>query len=260
MADPSLPCELPSRVGWKTRFRLFGATLLERLPSDCPLCRNGARGGALCGGCHHDVVHAMQSGVPRCAVCRLALGPRDHCPDCTVRAPAFDAVAAAFDYAGLGELLVRQFKAQRRFGHARFLARMLADETVARWGVLPGNTILVPVPASRSSIVKRGFNPAAELARFLAPRLGLRHCPELLVRRLDGKRQTHLQRRQRLDNASGLYACTRPLGGACVAVVDDVMTTGSTLDGIASQLKEAGAAQVVGLVLARTPYRSQADG
>jgi predicted amidophosphoribosyltransferase len=58
-----------------------------------------------------------------------------------------------------------------------------------------------------------------------------------------------------MRQASGLYACTASVDGATVAVVDDVLTTGSTLHGISLQLKAAGAVAVWGLVLARTPYR-----
>ncbi len=202
-------------------------------------------------------MHSMQSPARRCPVCRLAL-ETGACPDCALQAPAFDAVVAAFDYAMPGDLLVRQFKGERRFSHARFLADILADAVRQHRPALPANTILVPVPASRASVVLRGFNPAAELARYLAPQLALRCQPDLLARRQEGGRQTHRRRAQRLLQAPDLYACTRRIEGATVAVVDDVLTTGSTLHGIALQLKAAGAGAVWGLVLARTPYRRRA--
>jgi ComF family protein len=164
-------------------------------------------------------------------------------------------VVAAFDYTLPGDFLVRQFKAGRRFSHARFLAAMLARAVMEDAQQLSQDTILVPVPASRASIMQRGFNPAAEIARYLAPRLSLPCRPGLLVRHHEGERQTHLPRVQRMRQASGLYACTASVDGATVAVVDDVLTTGSTLHGISLQLKAAGAVAVWGLVLARTPYR-----
>jgi len=238
-------------------WRNWPAALAARIPSDCALCRGSARGDQLCPDCRADVTHSMQSPVRRCPVCRLALETAAGCPDCALRAPAFDGVVAAFDYAMPGDLLVRQFKAERRFSHARMLAVVLADAVLRHRPALPGNTILVPVPASRASVLQRGFNPAAELARYLAPQLALRCHPHLLVRHQEGGRQTHMRRAQRLRQAPGLYACTRPIEGATVAVVDDVLTTGSTLHGIAVQLKAAGADAVWGLVLARTPYRQR---
>lgn len=197
----------------------------------------------------------MRSGALRCPVCRLALGLDGGCPDCAAQTPAFHRVVAAFDYIASGELLIGQFKAGRRFSHAHFLANMLAQEIEQNGSPLPEHTILVPVPASRASIVQRGFNPAAELARYLAPRLSLRCRPGLLVRKQEGGRQTHLGRTQRVQQASGLYRCTARAEGATIAVVDDVLTTGSTLHGIAQQFRDAGAVAVWGLVLARTPYR-----
>lgn len=238
-------------------WRDWPAALLARVPSDCALCRGASRGGQLCTDCRADVMHSMQSPARRCPVCRLAL-ETGACPDCALQAPAFDAVVAAFDYAMPGDLLVRQFKGERRFSHARFLADILADAVRQHRPALPANTILVPVPASRASVVLRGFNPAAELARYLAPQLALRCQPDLLARRQEGGRQTHRRRAQRLLQAPDLYACTRRIEGATVAVVDDVLTTGSTLHGIALQLKAAGAGAVWGLVLARTPYRRRA--
>lgn len=231
------------------------AGVLERIPSACPLCRGAALGGALCAGCHDDVVASMQSSSGRCGVCRLALDEHAGCPDCACQPPAFDRVVAAFDYTLPGDFLIRQFKAGRRFSHARFLAAMLARAVVEDGQQLAQDTILVPVPASRASIMQRGFNPAAEIARYLAPRLSLSCRPGLLVRHHEGGRQTHLPRVQRMRQASGLYTCTASVDGATIAVVDDVLTTGSTLHGIALQLKAAGAVAVWGLVLARTPYR-----
>lgn len=197
----------------------------------------------------------MRSEARRCPVCRLALGLERGCPDCAAQTPAYHRVVAAFDYTMPGELLIGQLKAGRRFSHAHFLADLLAQEVEHNGSPLPEHTILVPVPASRASIVQRGFNPAAELARYLAPRLSLRCRPGLLVRELEGGRQTHLGRTQRVQQASGLYRCTARVDGATIAVVDDVLTTGSTLHGIAQQFRAAGAVAVWGLVLARTPYR-----
>ncbi|MCI2809780.1 ComF family protein [Eoetvoesiella caeni] len=247
-----------SRLSWQAgvaAVRRHYRAALGKIPSNCPLCADAAQGAELCLACAQDVVASMRGGHPRCPVCRLQLDQGGGCPDCARQAPDFHRVVAAFDYAGLGELLIGQFKAGRHFSHARFLAGMLEREVRHIGSPLPRHTILVPVPASRASIVQRGFNPAAELARYLAPCLALRRRPGLLVRSQEGGRQTHLGRTQRARQAPGLYRCTARVDGATIAVVDDVLTTGSTLNGIARQFRAAGAAEVWGLVLARTPYR-----
>lgn len=197
----------------------------------------------------------MAGGAARCAVCCLAMDARGACPDCSRLAPAFDRVLAAFDYAPPGDLLIHQLKAGGRFTSAGMLAAMLADAVAAAVPALPREAILVPVPASRSAILRRGFNPAAELARCLATQLQLSCRPELLLRVREGVKQTHLGRAERASSARRLYYCPRKVEGAHIAVVDDVLTTGSTLNSIALAFKAAGAASVIGLVLARTPYR-----
>src|SRR5690606_11797827 len=112
--------------------------------------------------------------------------------------PAFDRVIAAFNYAAPGDLLVHQFKVDRRYGHASMLARLLADAVRRAGQAFPATTILVPVPASRAALRKRGFNPAAELARCLAAELQWPCRPGLLARTHEGRKQTQLTRAERL--------------------------------------------------------------
>ncbi|PLC48907.1 competence protein ComF [Pollutimonas subterranea] len=161
---------------------------------------------------------------------------------------------AAFDYAPPGDLLIHNLKAGRRFTSAAMLVGLLAQTVRTAAPALPANAILVPVPASKASILARGFNPAAEIARGLASELNMACRPGLLRRAREGGRQTHLTRRERAGSVQHLYDCPSRVDGAVIAVVDDVLTTGSTLHRIAQQFKSAGAAAVYGLVVARTPY------
>jgi len=133
------------------------------------------------------------------------------------------------------------------------LAALLAQAVRNSAEQLPATSILLAIPARAASIRTRGFNPAAELARALAQQLELRYAPNWLLRQHEGSRQTHATKRQRLQATRHDFVCPRPLNAAVVAVVDDVMTTGSTLHYAARTLRQAGAAQVWGLVLARTP-------
>lgn len=240
---------------WR-KWRRHYEEAVRRVPTDCPLCQGRASGGRLCEGCLNDVTRSWRIARARCPVCRLALHQSDSaCPDCSQQKPDFDQVIAAFDYQAPGDLLIQQFKAGRRFGMARMLAEILARAVQAETPSLPCNTILVPVPASRASILERGFNPPAEIARYLAHQLNWPCRPDLLVRHQEGSRQKYLTRALRAQSAQELYSCTAQLEHASIAVVDDVLTTGSTLHAIARQFKRAGASSVHGLVLARTPYR-----
>lgn len=244
----SLCAQATSRV----RMRLRQAA--AALPSDCPLCGMAARGGNLCPGCAADVL-ADAAHVARCPRCWLALpAGRAACPDCAVRPPAFARAVCAFDYLPPADALVHQLKAGMRLARAALLAQLIAQAVGRALPPLPAPTTLVPVPAATASLRKRGFNPAGEIARALGRELGLPVVPWLRRTREQG-RQTHQGRLGRRRGARGLYACVRPVSG-CVAVVDDVMTTGSTMDAAARALIDAGADSVLALAAARTPYQS----
>lgn len=244
-------------AGWR---RLGGLLVrharraVRSLPADCPLCGLPARGGDLCPGCAGDLRASADDAPARCGHCWLAL-PRAGmaCPDCAARAPAFARAVAAFDYAPPLDGLVLALKNGMRLGSAGLLGRMLADAARAR-ADLPVLAALVPVPASRASLRRRGFNPAAEIARTLGVALDVPVRPQWLVRTRESGKQSQLGRTDRRRGADGLYRCPQSLPPAWVAVVDDVMTTGSTLHAAATALKDAGAAGVIGLVVARTPY------
>lgn len=264
MAYPTAARESPPAVSPRSSFGRACAVrawrlrrgwdeLLRRVPCDCPLCGCAAAGNLLCAACRDDVLSSRVAARMHCPVCALPLrGPQ--CPDCALLRPAFDRVIVAFDYIAPGDQLIRHMKNRRRHAHARTLAEILAGAVATAAPPLPRHTIMVPVPASRDAVKRRGFNPAAEIARALARRLPYALRPELLRRTREGRRQARLPREQRLSSVERLYACPVPVPGAAIAVVDDVLTTGSTLDSIARAFKAAGAASVTGIVVARTPY------
>ena len=227
---------------------------VRRLPSDCPLCGLAARGGNLCVDCARDLAGSVQDAPGRCSRCWLALPlAQMACPDCAVASPAFCCALAAFDYAPPADGLVLALKNGMRLGRAGLLGRLLAD-AVQQAEILPPVQALVPIPASRASLRRRGFNPAAEIARVLGRELSLPVRPQWLARTRESDKQSRLGRSARRRGAEGLYVCNQPLPAQWVAVVDDVMTTGSTLNSAAQALLAAGAAGGVALAVARTPY------
>jgi ComF family protein len=204
----------------------------------------------------------------RCPRCALRLqGGVQHCAACLADPRAFCRTVAAFDYAPPGDTLILMLKTQLRLSMAPVLARLMAQAvwTAARAapgaivpnpraaGGLPADLLLIPIPASRASLRQRGMNPAAEIARCLAVELALQAPRHVLTRRRETPRQATLDRRARQRGAAGLFVCTGSVGGRHVALVDDVMTTGSTVDAAAAALVAAGAASVMVVVAARTP-------
>lgn len=254
----------------------MGRRLLSRLGCDCPLCGARVAGARLCAGCQADILAGPPGGLARCPRCALRLqGGGQHCAACLAEPQAFSRAIAAFDYAPPGDALVLMLKTQLRLSMAPVLARMMAQALrqagaqavgVPGSGVsdtaadgrqcaafLPPDLLLVPIPASRASLRQRGMNPAAEIARSLAAELTLPPPRLLLARRRETPRQATLGRRARQRGAAGLFVCTGPVRGRHVAVVDDVLTTGSTVGAAAAVLMAAGAASVTVLVAARTP-------
>jgi len=232
--------------------RLF-ASWRSHIPTPCPRCQADSHGARLCPDCYLALRAAMTDGTPRCARCAVRLGTRQQCPDCTTRRPAFHRIIAGCDYAAPGDALIRRFKTAKQWQMAPALAALLAQAIEACPETLPQAAVLVPIPAHAASIRQRGFNPAAELARALAQLLRLRVEPAWLVRQHEGARQTHANRPQRLHAARHDFVCPALPQQPIIALVDDVMTTGSTLHHAARALRRAGATQVWGLVIARTP-------
>lgn len=250
------------RDGWRQAWRRRLQRVRDRLPVACVLCGERAA-GALCEHCRVAVGASMKQGArcPRCDLVQEALAGEDHsvaCPDCASLGPAFERVVAAFDYAWPGDLLVHRLKLERQYFCAPVMAKLLA-ERCARASVEGGASCawVVPVPASQRSLRLRGFNPAAELGRELALRLDLEWRPGLLRRVREAEFQKGLGRSARREGVEGLYACAESVLGREILVVDDVMTTGATLNAVASVLKAAGASRVWGAVAARTPIRRE---
>jgi ComF family protein len=206
----------------------------------CYLCR-GAADDLLCAPCDADLPRLSGTRCPRCALD----SPRGVlCGRCLSDAPHYDATVAALAYEFPADALVHALKFRGELALASFLGREIAR----RISAIEIDSV-VPVPLSAARLRTRGYNHAAEIARHLLPgKLDLALCE----RSRDTPPQMDLPFAERRRNVRGAFRCTRALAGARVAVVDDVMTTGATLDEVASTLKSAGAARVVNWVVART--------
>ena len=208
----------------------------------CFLCRGAAR-DVLCGECEAELPWLDEPVCPRCA---LASPGGALCGRCLAEPPHFDATLAALWYRFPADVLVQALKFRAELALAGVLASLLSRKI--SWEKVD---FVVPVPLSPRRLAGRGYNQAAEIARRLGrDRLEL----ELCRRTREGPPQVELPFAERQRNVRGAFAVSgRSLRGASIAVVDDVMTTGATLDEIARTLKAAGAARVVNWVLARTP-------
>lgn len=229
------------------------SALLDRLlPRSCLLC-GGAATEALCPGCDADLPELGRHVCPVCATPLVTAAPR--CTDCLRNPPAYDATCAALRYAFPLDRLVQQLKfggrhAFHRLAGADFFAACLLA------GPHPPGDVILPVPLSRERLRERGFNQALEIAKPLARALALPLDTQALIRARDTPPQSRLPWRVRHRNVRHAFACTEDFAGKTAIVVDDVMTTGATLDAVARTLKANGAVRVVNWVVARAVKRA----
>lgn len=230
--------------------------ILQSLPSACPLCGLGARGGDLCVGCAHDLSSPL-SDRARCPRCFEAFATAAvHCSRCEYHPPGYASLVAAIDYTYPGDMLIQRFKEGARLAYAGMFARLLWTRLQGRASecqAIAPFSALVPIPSSQSALKRRGFNPASELARELGRLSGDPIQHTWLTRTRETTTQKTLNARARRESVSGLYACPNTVPHIWIGVVDDVVTTGSTIDTAAQALLSAGAAGVVGLAAAHTP-------
>jgi ComF family protein len=211
---------------------LFGGT--------CYLCR-GAASKLLCAACDADLPRLDPLRCPRCAL----ESPRGEvCGRCLSEAPHYDATVAALAYEFPADALVHALKFRGELALAGLLGSLL-HQRISNHEV----DCVIPVPLSAERLRARGYNHAVEIARHLRP---ARLEAALCERSRDTPPQMELPYAERRRNVRGAFRCTRALAGESVAVVDDVMTTGATLDEVARVLKAAGASRVTNWVVART--------
>jgi ComF family protein len=173
----------------------------------------------------------------------------ESCGACLASPPPFDAAVTAFDYRFPLDRLVQRFKFSGDLAIGAYLGRALAAAVITT----PRPDLILASPASAARIRERGFNQALVLARSVAARVGVALEPATVRKIRHTPPQAGLDRQERRRNLRQAFECHRRLDGLHVALVDDVMTTGSTLAAVAAELKRAGAVRVSGWVLARTP-------
>jgi ComF family protein len=228
-----------ARVG-----RLVGGLFAQ----DCLLCGQGDEGEILCRRCAEDLPRLSSPRCPRCAL-PTALG--EPCGRCLAHPPHYDRTFAAFSYGFPLDKLIQSFKYGHRLALAAYLGRelaRLASSSAGEWAA----DLIVPLPLHPIRLRERGFNQALELARPVAAALGLSLDPHACARIRYTPAQAGLPWKKRVENIRHAFHCAHALTGRRILLIDDVMTTGASLDECARTLKRHGAAEVSLLVVART--------
>ncbi len=220
------------------------AKLAQALPAQpCLLCGAMSRHGAWCSACDAALPHLHGA---HCPVCALPTLDGATCGQCLRKQPLFDRTVAAFAYGFPLDRLVQALK----FSGQLHLANDLADKLVTRVAIRPD--CLVPMPLHPTRLIERGHNQSLELAKRAATRLDIPLLPHACQRVRDTPPQTSLKWKERGKNMRKAFRCAENFEGRHVAMVDDVMTSGASLNELALALRRAGARKVSAWVIART--------
>ncbi len=216
------------------------------MAQDCLLCQAASGERLLCEACERELP-ATASACPRCA---LAGSSNAECGACIADPPYYDASCAVFIYAYPVDALIQALK----YGGQLALAGLFAQKLYLRLEKkIAGIDLIVPLPLHPARLAERGFNQAVEIAKVLSRLSDIAMDARHARRVRNTEPQTALPWRERAANMRQAFICEQDLAGLRIAVVDDVMTTGATLDEFARTLKRSGAARVENWVVARTP-------
>jgi len=226
-----------------TRNRLF--------PAQCRLClAPGAQGQDLCAGCRADLPWLGRT----CKTCALPLDGEfsDQCAHCLKTQPALDACHGIFSYQPPIDDWILALKFRQDLAVARLFGSLLVEKASAV--IRTDRARVLPVPLHPRRLAQRGYNQAKELAHPLL-HSGYQSAKCRCRRTLHTPAQSTLNMKERSKNLRGVFNVSGELKNQQLLLVDDVITTGATLNELAAELKRAGAGRVEALVVARTTAR-----
>jgi ComF family protein len=249
-----MPCAAhfcqPRLQKWVDRSRRWLARALW--PTSCLLC--GAAGEEDIDLCH-DCAADLSRNEPACSVCAeplpAASGPRV-CGACLRDPPPFASSFVPFRYTYPLDHLVQGLKFRNELACGRALGQLFAVSLLARGAPLP--EAIIPVPLALRRYRQRGYNQAIELALSIRRVTGLAVRSDVAIRQRETAEQAGLDRKARRCNVTGAFAIVTPLRERHIAILDDVVTTGSTARELAAVVRQAGAERIEVWAIARTEF------
>lgn len=215
------------------------------LPQDCLLCGASNASDGLCAPCRADLPWLDRPLCPRCS---LPTPGGEICGHCLHHPPSLDRTVAVFSYEFPLDALIQGLK----YGQQLNIVLPLATALAQRAQAVPRPDLLVAMPLHPLRLRERGFNQALELAKVLTQRLGIPLPPNSAERIRATASQVGLPWKERAGNLRNAFASTMDLTGKHVAIVDDVMTTGASLNELGRALRRQGASEISAWVVART--------
>ena len=233
-------------------------TLDIALPTLCVACREPVAGEGVCAECWSKLSFIAKPYCPRLGIPFVYdPGPELLSMEAIARPPAYQRARAAVRYDEVAKTLVHALKYQDRTDLAPIMGRWMAR---AGHELLDGADLLIPVPLHWGRAWRRRYNQSGALARIIGRDSGVPLRGDLLQRVRATEQQVGLSRAQRASNVQGAFAVAEArkaeMTGKKVVLIDDVLTSGATVDACARALLRAKASQVDVLVFARVVDRS----
>ena len=251
---------MPSMAhSWITAIpQLISRAVRFLLPAECVVCRTPLADDPIphfCSGCWNTIVLPSHSRCARCdrpfvSPVATVFSPTHLCHSCAVHPPSYTRAWTLYPYQSPLRDAICLFKYRGKVSLATPLARLMIDQLPA----LDSIDLIMPVPLHTGRLREREFNQSLLLADRIGHHLCLPVSCVNLIRTVPSPAQTTLPRKERLKNLREAFAVTRPesIAGKRILLIDDVFTTGATVNECAKTLRKAGSSDVFALTLGRT--------
>ena len=228
-------------------FSLNSRTIINRLfpAQPCVLCGSMSHDGLWCRACDADLPYLTAA---HCPVCALPTPSGEVCGHCLSHPPLFTHTTAAFGYSFPLDKLIQAMK----YGEQLALARAFAQKLALRIDKDALPDYVIPMPLHPAKLRRRGFNQSLLIAATIARELNLKLLPNSCQRLRDTPPQSALPFKERNQNVRDAFRCDVDLTGKRIAMVDDVLTSGASLNAFAAAIKKQGASEINTWVIART--------
>lgn len=222
--------------------KLIQGLFKQSIPGSCLLCGADCISNPICPDCEADLPLGRTAACPQCGE------PTTHgerCGACLIEAPHFARTIALYRYDFPIDQVIRSFK----YGHQLSVANWLGQRLAER--IQTPADLIIPLPLHPERLRERGFNQSVEIAAAIGNCLNLPVHRSTLNRTRPTPHQTGLSPKERKKNVRAAFECTTDYSDKTILLVDDVMTTGATLNECARTLKLHGATTVIAVVAAR---------
>lgn len=219
------------------------------MPAHCSLCQHPSSQHFLCTACYQDLPWIQNACITCANELNAALYSQSltdenksmSCGTCLQTPPPYDKCVALFNYQTPVSQLILAMKFHRKLAYARLLAEILAEKAKEHYSKRLKPDLIIPMPLHPNRLKQRGYNQTLELVKPLAKKLNVLFSTELCSRVIDTHTQSSMIASNRWHNVKHAFVAHTSFKNMHILIVDDVITTGSTVCALSQKLKLAGA-------------------